>query len=251
MYKKIQSNTSTTLTHYSSLIHVTACSSFSSATTLNSSSSSNSPSSSPSSPLVSPNIVNHTINLLKCLIVCPITKILAILNRIRLLCVLFTSNVCFFLLNGRMQMQNLNSPSQPLAPLSLLSSSSLLSSQSSSMSCYQYNSAPCQLLSQTSTSLIISSPSFIIIQLDDTNSNCHRQQSRRQSSAENIMNKENAHHSDDNCDYRRLLVQLEETERRFDEFWNIHLSRLKQCLELRRFEQDFRELQVSSIKCIS
>lgn len=44
--------------------------------------------------------------------------------------------------------------------------------------------------------------------------------------------------------YRRLLVQLEETERRFDDFWNTHLLRLRQCLNLRRFEQDFRELQV-------
>ncbi|XP_058066484.1 guanine nucleotide exchange factor DBS isoform X1 [Anopheles bellator] len=43
----------------------------------------------------------------------------------------------------------------------------------------------------------------------------------------------------------RLLVQLEETERHFEDFWTIHLSRLKKCLELRRFEQDFRELQTN------
>lgn len=49
---------------------------------------------------------------------------------------------------------------------------------------------------------------------------------------------------DDSRVYRRLLVQLEETERRFDDFWHTHLIRLKQCLDLRRFEQDFRELQV-------
>nr|XP_043066534.1 guanine nucleotide exchange factor DBS isoform X4 [Drosophila bipectinata] len=42
---------------------------------------------------------------------------------------------------------------------------------------------------------------------------------------------------------QRLLVQLEETERRFDEFWLTHHSRLQQCLNLRLFEQDFRELQ--------
>ncbi|XP_030369624.1 guanine nucleotide exchange factor DBS isoform X2 [Scaptodrosophila lebanonensis] len=41
----------------------------------------------------------------------------------------------------------------------------------------------------------------------------------------------------------RLLVQLEETERRFDEFWRTHRNRLEQCLRLRMFEQDFRELQ--------
>lgn len=50
--------------------------------------------------------------------------------------------------------------------------------------------------------------------------------------------------ADDSRVYRRLLVQLEETERRFDDFWNTHLIRLRQCLDLRRFEQDFRELQV-------
>ncbi|XP_065368625.1 guanine nucleotide exchange factor DBS isoform X3 [Calliphora vicina] len=43
----------------------------------------------------------------------------------------------------------------------------------------------------------------------------------------------------------RLLVQLEETERRFDEFWRTHRNRLQQCLELRKFEQSFRELQFS------
>ncbi|XP_032590898.1 guanine nucleotide exchange factor DBS isoform X7 [Drosophila grimshawi] len=41
----------------------------------------------------------------------------------------------------------------------------------------------------------------------------------------------------------RLLVQLEETERRFDEFWRTHRNRLEQCLLLRMFEHDFRELQ--------
>lgn len=57
-------------------------------------------------------------------------------------------------------------------------------------------------------------------------------------------NFQNKHHLDDSRDYRRLLVQLEETERRFDEFWEKHSIRLKQCLKLRQFEQDFRELQV-------
>lgn len=53
------------------------------------------------------------------------------------------------------------------------------------------------------------------------------------------------HHLDDSRDCHRLLVQLEETERHFEEFWTVHLSRLKKCLELRRFEQDFRELQAN------
>ncbi|XP_015038992.1 guanine nucleotide exchange factor DBS isoform X4 [Drosophila pseudoobscura] len=50
-------------------------------------------------------------------------------------------------------------------------------------------------------------------------------------------------HYDDCRDYRRLLVQLEETERRFDEFWRTHRNRLEQCLRLRMFEQGFRDLQ--------
>lgn len=71
--------------------------------------------------------------------------------------------------------------------------------------------------------------------------------SSSQSSAGNSLSLNlNGHHVDDSRIYRRLLVQLEETERRFDEFWGTHLARLKQCLELRRFEQDFRELQVNT-----
>lgn len=46
-------------------------------------------------------------------------------------------------------------------------------------------------------------------------------------------------------DYRRLLVQLDETRHRFNDNWNAHLSRLRQCLDLRLFEQSFRELQVN------
>ncbi|XP_059481184.1 guanine nucleotide exchange factor DBS-like isoform X2 [Neocloeon triangulifer] len=41
----------------------------------------------------------------------------------------------------------------------------------------------------------------------------------------------------------RLLVQLEETERTFDDFWQSHYIKMSQCLELRQFEQNFRELQ--------
>lgn len=43
----------------------------------------------------------------------------------------------------------------------------------------------------------------------------------------------------------RLLVQLEETERQFDNFWHSHEDKLQQCLELRRFEHEFRELQTN------
>lgn len=68
-------------------------------------------------------------------------------------------------------------------------------------------------------------------------------------SAGNNLHVYATHPFDDSRDYRRLLVQLEETERRFDDFWNSHLTRLRQCLELRLFEQAFRELQVRCTCC--
>ncbi|XP_058885884.1 guanine nucleotide exchange factor DBS-like isoform X4 [Acipenser ruthenus] len=42
----------------------------------------------------------------------------------------------------------------------------------------------------------------------------------------------------------RLLGQLNETETAFDEFWDKHQSKLEQCLQLRHFEQNFREIKV-------
>ncbi|XP_071036911.1 guanine nucleotide exchange factor DBS isoform X2 [Parasteatoda tepidariorum] len=44
---------------------------------------------------------------------------------------------------------------------------------------------------------------------------------------------------------QRLLLQLDETEKGFDSFWSQHEKRLSQCLELRKFEQEFKELQVT------
>lgn len=46
----------------------------------------------------------------------------------------------------------------------------------------------------------------------------------------------------------RLLIQMEETQRTLDEFWNKHASHLRLCLQLRQFELDFRELQVMKQK---
>lgn len=40
-------------------------------------------------------------------------------------------------------------------------------------------------------------------------------------------------------------MQLEETEKIFDEFWEHHACQLKQSLELRTFEQDFEETKVN------
>ncbi|XP_016381585.1 guanine nucleotide exchange factor DBS-like [Sinocyclocheilus rhinocerous] len=42
---------------------------------------------------------------------------------------------------------------------------------------------------------------------------------------------------------QRLLGQLDETETAFDDFWDKHQTKLEQCLQLRHFEQDFREVR--------
>uniref|UniRef100_A0A670I6R2 MCF.2 cell line derived transforming sequence-like 2 n=1 Tax=Podarcis muralis TaxID=64176 RepID=A0A670I6R2_PODMU len=47
-----------------------------------------------------------------------------------------------------------------------------------------------------------------------------------------------------NC-LNRLLAQLDETERAFDQFWSKHHLKLEQCLQLRHFEQDFREVKLA------
>ncbi|GIX92816.1 hypothetical protein CEXT_605722 [Caerostris extrusa] len=48
----------------------------------------------------------------------------------------------------------------------------------------------------------------------------------------------------------RLLIQLEETEKNFDSFWDEHMKKLQQCLELRHFEQDFKEVQSVLSSCL-
>ena len=40
----------------------------------------------------------------------------------------------------------------------------------------------------------------------------------------------------------RLLAQLDETENAFQQFWSKHYLKLEQCLQLRHFEHDFREV---------
>ncbi|XP_051874698.1 guanine nucleotide exchange factor DBS isoform X2 [Pristis pectinata] len=42
----------------------------------------------------------------------------------------------------------------------------------------------------------------------------------------------------------RLLIQLDETENAFDQFWFKHHLKLEQCLQLRHFEQNFREVKI-------
>ncbi|XP_051938178.1 guanine nucleotide exchange factor DBS-like isoform X4 [Hippocampus zosterae] len=43
---------------------------------------------------------------------------------------------------------------------------------------------------------------------------------------------------------QRLLSQLDETERAFDEFWGKHRAKLEQCLQLRHFEDDYKEVRL-------
>lgn len=50
--------------------------------------------------------------------------------------------------------------------------------------------------------------------------------------------------------FLRLLAQLHETETAFDEFWIKHQQKLEQCLRLRNFEQNFREVRTSQWESI-
>ncbi|XP_078003731.1 putative guanine nucleotide exchange factor MCF2L2 isoform X8 [Phascolarctos cinereus] len=43
----------------------------------------------------------------------------------------------------------------------------------------------------------------------------------------------------------RLLAQLDETEKAFDQFWTKHYLKLNQCLQLRHFEHNFREVKLA------
>uniref|UniRef100_A0A7N8Y3W6 MCF.2 cell line derived transforming sequence-like 2 n=1 Tax=Mastacembelus armatus TaxID=205130 RepID=A0A7N8Y3W6_9TELE len=50
----------------------------------------------------------------------------------------------------------------------------------------------------------------------------------------------------------RLLAQLDETENAFEQFWCTHHLKLEQCLQLRHFEQDFREvLNIFIADCVA
>ncbi|KRX91086.1 Guanine nucleotide exchange factor DBS [Trichinella pseudospiralis] len=46
---------------------------------------------------------------------------------------------------------------------------------------------------------------------------------------------------------QRTLLQLEDTEKRFDKFWPTHEFRLQHCLQLRQFEEDFKKCRLCSI----
>ncbi|KAM7065153.1 guanine nucleotide exchange factor DBS isoform 7-T7 [Acridotheres tristis] len=62
---------------------------------------------------------------------------------------------------------------------------------------------------------------------------------------ENPEYKLNQDQLDNQTTVERLLAQLHETETAFDEFWIKHQQKLEQCLRLRNFEQDFREVKAA------
>ncbi|XP_071426665.1 guanine nucleotide exchange factor DBS isoform X7 [Pithys albifrons albifrons] len=62
---------------------------------------------------------------------------------------------------------------------------------------------------------------------------------------ENPDYKLNQDQLDNQTTVERLLAQLHETETAFDEFWIKHQQKLEQCLRLRNFEQNFREVKAA------
>ncbi|KAL4630759.1 guanine nucleotide exchange factor DBS-like isoform X1 [Arapaima gigas] len=61
----------------------------------------------------------------------------------------------------------------------------------------------------------------------------------------NPNNKPNPDEAENLTTVERLLAQLDETEDAFEQFWSKHHLKLEQCLQLRHFEQDFRDVKVS------
>lgn len=70
-------------------------------------------------------------------------------------------------------------------------------------------------------------------------------ESNRKPVAENPDYKLNQDQLDNQTTVERLLSQLDETEIAFDEFWAKHQQKLEQCVQLRNFEQTFREVKAA------
>ncbi|XP_063507258.1 guanine nucleotide exchange factor DBS isoform X9 [Pongo pygmaeus] len=68
-------------------------------------------------------------------------------------------------------------------------------------------------------------------------------ESLRELQAEGSESSVNQDQLDNQATVQRLLAQLNETEAAFDEFWAKHQQKLEQCLQLRHFEQGFREVK--------
>ncbi|XP_055464475.1 guanine nucleotide exchange factor DBS isoform X7 [Psammomys obesus] len=70
-------------------------------------------------------------------------------------------------------------------------------------------------------------------------------ESLREPLAESTAQTVNQDQLDNQATVQRLLAQLTETEAAFDEFWAKHQQKLEQCLQLRHFEQGFREVKTT------
>ncbi|XP_074846700.1 guanine nucleotide exchange factor DBS isoform X3 [Carettochelys insculpta] len=70
-------------------------------------------------------------------------------------------------------------------------------------------------------------------------------ESIRKPVTENPDYKLNQDQLDNQTTVERLLAQLDETEIAFDQFWTKHHQKLEQCVQLRNFEQTFREVKAS------
>ncbi|XP_034036236.1 guanine nucleotide exchange factor DBS isoform X1 [Thalassophryne amazonica] len=67
----------------------------------------------------------------------------------------------------------------------------------------------------------------------------------KEQAAKSESHKLNSDEMENQTTVERLLAQLDETENAFEQFWCKHHLKLEQCLQLRHFEQDFREVKVS------
>uniref|UniRef100_A0A8C5B3L0 MCF.2 cell line derived transforming sequence-like 2 n=1 Tax=Gadus morhua TaxID=8049 RepID=A0A8C5B3L0_GADMO len=67
----------------------------------------------------------------------------------------------------------------------------------------------------------------------------------KEQSAKSESHKLNPDEIENQTTVERLLAQLDETENAFEQFWSKHHLKLEQCLQLRHFEQDYREVKLS------
>ncbi|XP_067085567.1 probable guanine nucleotide exchange factor MCF2L2 [Osmerus mordax] len=67
----------------------------------------------------------------------------------------------------------------------------------------------------------------------------------KEQAAKSESRKLNPDETENQTTVERLMAQLDETENAFEQFWSRHHLKLEQCLQLRHFEHDFREVKVS------
>ncbi|XP_077987372.1 guanine nucleotide exchange factor DBS-like [Glandiceps talaboti] len=77
------------------------------------------------------------------------------------------------------------------------------------------------------------------IQLGETLLKCIKKSTTNNGNDQNTP----MHRFSNSCAIQRLLLQLQETDKAFDVFWSDHETKLKQCLWLREFEQEYGQLK--------